>query len=73
MQELLEASMSSILENIKKHTPCKYQLILIESFSTDTVHDVSSGEVLTPKNCLLGPGCYSITGQKKILQILKRF
>lgn len=60
-------------KTLKKHTPCKYKITLIESFSTNTVHNVSSGEVLTPKNCLLGPGSYSMTGQTKILQILKRF
>ena len=45
---------------------------LIKSYASDFIHEVSDGEVLTPKQLLLGLGLHSITGQKKTVQIANR-
>ena len=44
----------------------------IDSFSSDLVHGISRGKVMTRKHYLLGLGLHNITGQKKVVQIVNR-
>lgn len=45
---------------------------LVESYSSDLIHGVTRGKVITAKHFLLGLGLHNITGQKKPIQILNR-
>ena len=46
---------------------------LIESVSEDVVYGVTRGKVKPPKYCLLGMGIKSMTGSKKVVNILNHF
>ena len=45
---------------------------LVESYSSDLIHGVTRGKVITAKHFLLGLGLHNITGQKKPVQIINR-
>ena len=63
LTNLLKSSNRSVTKNIRK---------LVESYSSDFIHSVSKGEVLTPKHFLLGISLHNMTGQRKIVQIANR-
>ena len=44
----------------------------MEAYSSDLIHGVTRGKVITAKRCLLGLGLRNLTGQKKTVQILNR-
>ena len=45
---------------------------LVESYSSDLIHGVTRGKVLTAKHFVLSLGLHNITGQKKPVQIINR-
>ena len=60
------------LKNLSKHSKHAVsvkKVRLIESYASDFIHEVRNGEVLSPEHFLLGLGLYSITGQKKPVEI----
>ena len=63
LTNLLKSSKHGVTRNIRK---------LVESYSSDFIHSVSKGEVLTPKYFLLGISLHNMTVQRKIVQIAKR-
>lgn len=74
MRDETMASTSVILfmKNFSKH--CEHTVLskkwrLIESYASDSIPGVSSGEVLTPKSLMLGLDLHSITGQKNLYNI----
>ncbi len=44
----------------------------MDSYSSDLIHGVTKGKVITAKHFLLGLGLHNITGQKKPVQIINR-
>ena len=63
LTNLFKSSKHGVTRNIRK---------LVESYSSDFIHSVSKGEVLTPKHFLLGISLHDMTGQRKIVQIGNR-
>ena len=57
LTNLLKSSNNGVTRNIRK---------LVESYSSDFIHSVSKGEVLTPKHFLLGISFLNMTGQRKL-------
>ena len=57
LTNLLKSSNNGVTRNIRK---------LVESYSSDFIHSVSNGEVLTPKHFLLGISFLNTTGQRKL-------
>ena len=45
---------------------------LIESYTSDLIHGVTRGKVITTKHFLLGLGLHNITGQRLPIQVLHR-
>ena len=63
LTNLLKSLKHGVTRNIRK---------LVELYSSDFIHSVSKGEVLTPKHFLLGISLHNMTGQRKIVQIANR-
>ena len=56
-------------EKAKKDTTCR----LIDSFTSDFVHNISHGKVITPKYYLFALGLHNLTGQKEPVEITNKF
>ena len=63
LTSLLKSSKHGVTKNIWK---------LVDSCSSDFIDSVSKSEVLKPKHFSLGISLHSITGQRKIVQIVNR-
>ena len=64
LNQLLDSSGHSESNTVKR---------LVESYSSDLIHGVTRGKVITAKHFLLGLGLHNLTGQKKKrVQILNR-
>ena len=63
LSQLLDSSGHSESNTVKR---------LVESYSSDLIHGVTKGKVITAKHFLLGLGLHNLTGQKKTVQILNR-
>ena len=63
LTNLLKSPKHGITRNIRN---------LVDSYSSDVIHSVSKGEVLTPKHFLLGISLHNMAGQRKIVQITNR-
>ena len=61
MEDLLKTPGHSISEKVQR---------LVYSYSSDLIHGVSQGEILTLKHFLVGPGIHNLTGQKLPIKIL---
>ena len=62
---------SNLLKN-KKHAATETVTRHVDSIIQDIVNSVSNGNVATLKHILIGCGLHSLTGSKKIIQILNR-
>ncbi|XP_066931362.1 uncharacterized protein [Clytia hemisphaerica] len=56
-------------EKSNKETTCR----LIESFTSDFIHNISHGKVITPKHYLFALGLHNLTGQKQPVEITNKF
>ena len=65
----LESFMSYLLKN--KDHPNRHTVNgLIQSYSSDLIHGVTRGKVITGKHFLLGLGLHNMTGQKVLVQVM---
>ena len=67
--KFLESFMSYLLKN-KDHPNRHTVNRLIQSYSSDLIHGVTRGKVITGKHFLLGLGLHNMTGQKVPVQVM---
>ena len=63
LTNLLKPSGKPVTDNLSRK---------ISSLAYDFIHFISRGVVLTPKHFLLGLGLHSLTGQKKVVQLVSK-
>ena len=69
--EWVTSFLTQLLRN-KDHPNSEALTRLIKSYTSDLIHGVTRGKVITTKHFLLGLGLHSITGQRLPIQILHR-
>ena len=69
--ESVTSFLSQLLRN-KDHPNREALTRLMESYTSDLIHGVTRGKVITTKHFLLGLGLHNITGQRLQIQILHR-
>ena len=69
--ESVTSLLTQLLRN-KDHPNREALTRLIESYTSNLIHDVTRGKVITTKHFLLGLGLHNITGQRLPIQILHR-
>ena len=67
--ESVTSFLTQLLRN-KDHSNREPLTCLIESYTSDLIHGVTRGKVITTEHFLLGLGLHNITGQRLLIQIL---